>query len=227
MQINTDIGKLNQRIIIQHKPVTLGEEIGYQPNGWEDYHICWAAVNISSGSEAWKSGEVIEESAVKFKIRACKKLSVLNTVEYRIIFGGKYYDIKSIDDMFFAGSIINITATAKLLMKFNDGIVSICSVTNTAAAGDMPNETLNVKRSVRFNYTDIGNTEKYTSMQEHVLEEIKIVTPLQRDISILDVAVISEIRYKIKAVNHDKETLPPTTMLLLSRLEVDYDIKTV
>lgn len=227
MKINTDIGKLNQRIIIQYKPVSLGEEIGYQLTGWEDYHSCWAAVNTTGGSEGWKSGEVVEESTVKFKIRACKKLSALNTVEYRIMFQGRYYDIKSIDDMLFAGSIINITATAKSLMTFNDGIVRICTVINTAAAGDMPNETLSEKRTLRFNYTSIGNFEKYTSMQGHVSEEIKIVTLLQRDISVLDIAVIGDIRYQIKNVQHDKETLPPTTVLLLSRLEADYDIKAV
>ena len=227
MKINTDIGRLNQRIIIQYKPVTLGEEIGCQPEGWEDYHTCWAAVNTMSGSENWKSGEVIEENTVKFKIRACKKLSALNTVEYRIMFQGRYYDIKSIDDMLFAGSIVNITATAKSLMTFNDGIVRICTVINTAAAGDMPDETLSEKYSVRFNYTSIGNTEKYTSMQEHVSEKIKIVIPLRRDISVLDIAVIGDIRYQIEDVQHDKETLPPTTNLLVSGMEADYDIKTV
>lgn len=227
MKIDTDIGRLNQRIMIQYKPVTLGEEIGYQPEGWEDYHACWAAVNAVSGSENWKSGEVIEENTVKFKIRACKKLSALNTVEYRIIFRGRYYDIKAVDDMFFAGSIVNITATAKSLMTFNDGIISICTVINTAAAGDMPAETLSEKYSVRFNYTDIGNSENYTSMQKHVSEKIKIVIPLRRDISVLDVAVIGDKRYSIEEVKHDKETLPPTTILLLSVLEADYDNKTI
>lgn len=224
MQISTNTGKLNQRITIQYRQHSLTDGIGYQKNGWTDLHTCWAAVNTASGSESWQSGERVQESTVNFKIRACKRLKDLNTTEYRIIFGGRYYDIIAIDDMLFAGSLLNIRAAEKKPLYFTDGIAALYRVQNTAQPGDMPQESLILLHTAQFNYEKLANRENYTAMQRYAEREQVVRISLHLDISVHDAAVISGLQYSIRAVEHDKQTLPPSTLLTLQRLEADYDI---
>lgn len=227
MQISTNTGKLNQRITIQHKPLSVTDEIGYQPDDWTDYHTCWAAVNTASGSESWQSGERVQESTVNFKIRACKLLKNLNTTEFRIVYGGRYYDILAIDDMLFAGSLLNIRTAEKKPLFFADGIVKLYEVWNAAEPGDMPKESLTLLHTLQYNYEKLANRENYTAMQEYAECEQVIRIPLHRDISAQNTAVIAGLQYEITAVEHDKETLPPTTLLTLRRLEADYEIERI
>lgn len=109
MKISTDIGKLNQRISIQKKTV-ISDDIGNQTEEWTKVHDCWAAVNTVSGREFWAARQQNEENTVNFKVRYCKKIAEIGTVDYRIIFHNKIYDIISVDNMLFADSLINVKA---------------------------------------------------------------------------------------------------------------------
>ncbi len=222
--LSTDTGKLNKRITIQHKPRSAADGIGYQPDGWADFHACWAAVNMASGSESWQSGERVQENSVVFKIRACKLLKDLNTTEYRIVFAGRYYDILAIDDMLFAGSLLNIRTVEKKPLYFGDGTAALYQLQNAAEPGNMPKEALTLLYTLPFNYEKLANRENYAAMQTYTAREQAVRIAMDRAVSVQNTVVIDGLQYKITAVEHDKETLPPSTLLTLHRLEADYDI---
>ena len=105
--LSVNIGKLDQRIMIQHRTVVKDEK-GNESEEWTDFHSCWAAVNGVSNREYWKAREQHEENIVSFKIRFCNVLKELNKTDFRIVFDGRIYDIVFIDNMLFADSLLNI-----------------------------------------------------------------------------------------------------------------------
>lgn len=112
MKINVDTGKLDKRIYIQKK-VIVSDKSKNQIATWVDYYSCWSAVNGLSGREYWQAREQHEENTINFKVRYCKLLDAVNTTDYRLIFDKKVYDIISIDNVFFADSLINLKAVGK------------------------------------------------------------------------------------------------------------------
>lgn len=112
-------------------------------------------------------------------------------------------------------------------LQFNDGIVNIYAVGNAADIGDMPEEQLTLKSTLRFEYQTIGVRRNYEAMQADVQLSELIRIPMHRDISSQDVAIINDIQYGIVQAQHDSGTRPPSTKLSLSRLEVDYDNPTI
>lgn len=109
-------------------------------------------------------------------------------------------------------------------LQFNDGVVDIYAVGNAADVGDMPEEQLTIKYdNLRFEYLTIGVRRNYEAMQADVKLSELIRTPMHRDISSQDVAIINGIQYEIVQAQHVPDTRPPSTKLSLSRLEVDYD----
>lgn len=111
--------------------------------------------------------------------------------------------------------------------KFNDGIADIYAVENTAEKGDRPKDGLSVKYHLRFGYSTIGVKRNYEAMQAQVMLSELITIPVHRDISSQDIVVINGKQYKIEQVQHKTDTMPPISMLSLSKLEADYDIKTI
>lgn len=111
--------------------------------------------------------------------------------------------------------------------KFNDGIADIYSVENVSEKGDRPKEVLKLKYRLRFSRRTIGVKRYYEAMQAQVRLSNLIRVPVRNDISPQDVAVISGRQYRIEQVQHIGDTLPPTTLLSLSRLEADYDLETI
>lgn len=104
-----DIGRLDHRIIIQKKTVSVDSLLN-QYAAWIEYHKCWAAVSGVSNKEYFAARQQHEENIVSFKIRGCSKLKSLNKIEYRIVFDDNVYDIDYIDDVHFSGSVVNIKA---------------------------------------------------------------------------------------------------------------------
>ena len=110
MKLKVDIGRLDKRITIQKRTVTADTKLNQIPE-WTDYYTCWAAVNGVSNREYWQAREQHEEN---FKVRYCNSLKNLNKTDYRIVFGGRTYDITFIDNVLFADSILNIKGAEKL-----------------------------------------------------------------------------------------------------------------
>ena len=106
-KLTVDIGQLDKRITIQH--LAIESDVGAnESEQWRDYYSCWASVNGVSNREYWRAREQHEENIVNFRVRCCSALKQINKTDYRIVFGGRVYDITFIDDVLFAGSIMNI-----------------------------------------------------------------------------------------------------------------------
>lgn len=106
-KLSVDIGKLNQRIVIEQRRVLKDAE-GNEQQEWFPYHSCWAAVNGVSNREYWQAREQHEENIVSFKVRYCNRLKAMNKTDFRIVFRGRIYDIVMIDNMLFADSLLNL-----------------------------------------------------------------------------------------------------------------------
>lgn len=108
--------------------------------------------------------------------------------------------------------------------KFNNGIVDIYEVKNAAEKGDRKKDKLFIRYHLRFAYNTIGVKRNFEAAQAQVDLTELISTPLHRDISSQDVAIINSKQYRIAQVQHKTDTLPPTSLISLSRLEADYEI---
>ena len=103
-----DIGSMRQRITLQeHKTVVDG--IGNHTSEWVDFHSCFAYVNLASGNENGTQPVVRTEDILTFIVRWCKKLENLNSKEYRISFGGQFYNITCVDDVQFEHRKLKLT----------------------------------------------------------------------------------------------------------------------
>ena len=103
-----DIGSMRQRITLQeHKTVVDG--IGNHTSDWVDSYSCFAYVNLVSGSENGTEPSVRSEDILTFIIRWCKKLEGLSSKEYRISFGGHFYNITCVDDVQFGHRKLKLT----------------------------------------------------------------------------------------------------------------------
>lgn len=115
----------------------------------------------------------------------------------------------------------------KKFKTFNDGTAYFYNIDNIALKGDKPKDGLIEKAVLRFNYETIGIKRNYEAMQADVKLDELISTPMNRNISPQDVVIINGTQYRIEQVQHDKNTLPPTSKYSLSRLEHNYDSKAI
>ena len=97
-----DIGGLNTRITIQ-KNRTVVDRFKNHTSAWTDYFSCWATCVKSGQSleETQEAGHTQEADRVDITVRWCSETAAVNSKEYRILLGGRIYDITSIDEMDF------------------------------------------------------------------------------------------------------------------------------
>ena len=94
-----NISLLNEQILIQKSSVIV-DQIGNHYNEWMDYYNPHATVSGEgkiSDAEALIAGATSEIGKVDFTMRYCKKLSNINSGEYRVIFREHVYNIINID----------------------------------------------------------------------------------------------------------------------------------
>jgi SPP1 family predicted phage head-tail adaptor len=103
------IEQMRGRITIQ-KSTTENDKYGNHTLIWEDYYKCSAYVNNLSGTEYWAASEVNAQDEVNFIIRYCKKVAVLTSDHYRIIFRGSIYDISFVDNVQYADKTMKLRA---------------------------------------------------------------------------------------------------------------------
>ena len=104
-------GNMNKRITFQALTTTTNEN-GLEMDEWTDYYSCWCSVNNLYGTEYWNAQQVQEENTVNFYVRYCRKLSALDTKNYRIMFEDKPFDIKHIDNVQYANDLLKVKALA-------------------------------------------------------------------------------------------------------------------
>ena len=97
-----DIGGLNTRITIQ-KNRTVVDQFKNHTSSWTDYFSCWATCVTSgkSAEETQEAGYTQEADRLDITVRWCGETAAVNSKEYRVLLGGRIYNITSIDEMGF------------------------------------------------------------------------------------------------------------------------------
>lgn len=92
-----DAGALRHKIVIQRQTAQ-SDEIGNRTNSWEDYFQCHAGVSTFRKDES--TGEVRHDSeVVTFSIRSNRLTQRITSTEFRVIFRGITFNIRSVDQM--------------------------------------------------------------------------------------------------------------------------------
>jgi hypothetical protein len=108
---------------------------------------------------------------------------------------------------------------------FNDGVVNIYSVRNTAASGNTPKKGLTLKVGpLRYEERTVGITRFWTGRQAQARIDRLVRTARTGGVTSRDVAVLADGQYTILQVQYPKDTDIPTMDLTLERLEAAYDI---
>lgn len=105
-----DTGRLNQRVTIQQRAADCITENGLQQEQWSDFYCCWTYVNNLSGTEFWSAHAVQAEDTVVFTVRYCKKIAVIDTRNYRLVFNNAVYNILFVDHVRYEKDIVKIKA---------------------------------------------------------------------------------------------------------------------
>lgn len=100
-----EIGALNKRITLQELKTNINEN-GFEIEEWIDFKTIWAEVTNLYGREYFEAAAVQMENTVKFTIRY---LDGIDT-SMRILFKGRHYNIKSIDNIKYRNKFIEIKA---------------------------------------------------------------------------------------------------------------------
>lgn len=97
-----NIAGLRVRITIQ-KNETVVDKYGNHTSVWTDYFSCWATAVTSglSSKEEEAAGHTVEADRLDFTVRWSSETAVVNSKQYRVMLGGRIYNILSIDEMCF------------------------------------------------------------------------------------------------------------------------------
>jgi len=104
-----DISKLRSRITIQRSEVAT-DAIGNHLSVWVDYWSCAAYANLASGKEYGAAGQTLGSDTLVFEVRWCERLRDLDSIKFRILFGGAVYNITCVDDVQFRHEKLKLTA---------------------------------------------------------------------------------------------------------------------
>ena len=97
-----DIAGLRVRIIIQRNG-TVTDRYGNHTSAWTDYFSCWATATMSgkSAEEKQEAGHTQESDRLDITVRWSSETAAVNAKQYRILLGGRIYNIIAIDEMGF------------------------------------------------------------------------------------------------------------------------------
>jgi SPP1 family predicted phage head-tail adaptor len=97
-----NITGLRVRIIIQRNG-TVTDRYGNHTSAWTDYFSCWATATMSgkSAEETPEAGHTQEADRLDITVRWSSETAAVNSKQYRVLLGGRIYDILGIDEMGF------------------------------------------------------------------------------------------------------------------------------
>lgn len=95
-----NIAGLNVRIMIQRNEAVT-DRYGNHKSVWTDYYSCWATASDQTGNESEEASQTKEEDLMNFTVRYCSETAAVTAKGYRILLGGRIYNITHIDDMGF------------------------------------------------------------------------------------------------------------------------------
>jgi len=106
-----DIGKLNQRIVIQKRKIFIDEN-GFEVETWEDYKNVWANIKNLNGKEFFQAQQTHSQASKKVIIRYLKDLdSSLDfnvTLNYRVKYKNNNYNLIYSDNIQEKNSFIEL-----------------------------------------------------------------------------------------------------------------------
>lgn len=104
-----DAGAYRQRIVIEK--LTQGyDELRNPIEEWMTYKRIYTYMNGLSGKEYWEAATLNAENTVDFVCRWKKFFDEIDTKNYRLVWKGKIFDIKTIDNVRFQNEIVKIRA---------------------------------------------------------------------------------------------------------------------
>ena len=108
---------------------------------------------------------------------------------------------------------------------FNDGIVKIYCVTNSAPPPLMPKESLQLKKTMRYKERTVGLNRHYVAKQAGVNVKYVLRCPRVRGVSPQDIAIPNDgEQYRIAQVQYPEDIYPPVMDLTLEEVTTAYDI---
>ncbi|MBR4627782.1 MAG: phage head closure protein [Ruminococcus sp.] len=87
-----------KKITVQEYSET-DDSIGNMVRTWQTLFSPWAEISTATGKEYYEAAQINSENDVVFKIRYSRCMAEKLSSELRIIYNGKYYDIRRIDDV--------------------------------------------------------------------------------------------------------------------------------
>lgn len=108
----------------------------------------------------------------------------------------------------------------KQAQTFNDGLVGIYKVENTAEPGDMPVEGLVLKQTLRYHERTVGMGRYYAAMQNNIKVDFVIRCPEVRGLSekstdILVAVLVDGQQYKVVQIQYIEDAQPASMDLSL------------
>lgn len=86
------------------------DSLGNPVEEWKIYKRTYAYMNGLSGKEYWEAATLNAENTVDFVCRWKKFFDDMDTKNYRIVWRGKSFDIKTIDNVQFRNENVKIRA---------------------------------------------------------------------------------------------------------------------
>lgn len=117
----------------------------------------------------------------------------------------------------------------KQTQSFNDGVVKIYKVGNTALPGDMPKEGLILQQTLRYKERTVGFNRYYAALQHNIKVEFVIRCPEIRGLSTSDKDILVAIlidgnQYQVIQIQYPEDVEPHVMDLTLERVGENYDI---
>lgn len=107
----------------------------------------------------------------------------------------------------------------KVTQSYNDGVVTIYSVTDGAKPGYQPVPTLEEKITLRYAEQRLGIQRYYAALQNQVQVERVIRTARAGDITTQDIAITEDGRkYAVYMVQSVQDVYPPSVDITLSKI---------
>lgn len=109
--------------------------------------------------------------------------------------------------------------------SYNDGVVTICCVTDAAKPGFKPQPSLALKMELRYEERRLGLQRYYEGRQNQVQIERVLRVPQRPGLSSQDVAITEDgEQYRIDLVQTATDVYPPSMDLTLARVDQKYEV---
>lgn len=113
----------------------------------------------------------------------------------------------------------------RITQDFNDGLVTICTVTDAARPGYQPRPEPAPKLTLRYQERRLGIQRVYLAKQDQVELERVLRVPRTGRVSAQDLAVTEDGRqYRVDLIQSVDGVYPPSEDLTLAKLEQKYDV---